>query len=110
MNRLSISCACLSLFLVSAPGLAQSPTDSLTRASRGGPTMAPDRTAVMARINLEPRRRSAAPDVAELSSAEREHILASAATGLAIGVIGLTVRNLARGEGRARNAGTDLEI
>ena len=109
MNRISIPCACLALLALSSPGLAQSAGASLAPAGRGGPLIAPVVSPAMARPDLQPRSRLAADSVDARPSARRA-IVTGAATGLALGAIGLTVRDLAHGDQRTRNLGTDLAI
>ena len=109
MNRISIACVWLAMLALSSPGLAQSPGDSLSRAGNGGPLIARSVSAATARAGLQPGAQSRL----HLGSADTtagQRIVTGAAAGLALGAIGLTVRDLMHGDRRGRSLGTDGAI
>ena len=108
MNRISISCACLALLVLSSPGVAQSARDSLPPAKRG-PLIVPSVSAALVQAGYQPDGRLA-PAAVPVESTARRDIVAGGATGLALAAIGLTVRDLARSDWRSRNFGTDAAI
>lgn len=109
MNRPAILGACVAVLALSRPTLAQTARDSVLPAGRISPLIASSRLASTGRVGFQLESRSTEQGAAP-GPTSRRYLKTGAITGLAIGAIGLTVRDLSEGDGNKRNVGRDGAI